>query len=139
VYSTFCEWREKQVDEFGLTGRITTVAGWPLHRSPNTKLNTIINFPGQANAAEMLRLAVIETRHRGVEICAPVHDAILIQAPIGEIDEAIRETRAAMGAASRLILKGYELRVDCECVTKYPRRFFSADGLDFWNRIKLYL
>lgn len=139
VFSAFCEWREKQIDEFELRGRITTVLGWPLHRSDSTKPNTIINFPGQANAAEMLRLAVIETRRRGVEICAPVHDALLIQSPVDKMEKAIRETREAMGMASKVILNGYELRVDCECVTRYPHRFFSADGLDFWNKIKPYL
>jgi DNA polymerase I-like protein with 3'-5' exonuclease and polymerase domains len=148
VFSTYCEWREKQIDEFALRGRIMTVLGWPLNRSQATKENTVINFGGQANAAEMLRLAAIETRRRGVEICALIHDALLIQAPIREIRSAISETEKAMGAASKIILRGYELRVECKedaivkgkvvrgDVTRYPQRFYSEDGADFWHRIQ---
>ena len=35
----------------------------------------------QANGAEMLRLACCFATERGVRVCAPVHDAILIEAP----------------------------------------------------------
>jgi DNA polymerase I-like protein with 3'-5' exonuclease and polymerase domains len=148
VFATYCEWREKQVDEFALGGRITTVLGWPLNRSSTTKENTVINFGGQANAAEMLRLAVIEARRRGVEVCAPVHDALLIQAPINKISSAISESKDAMATASKIILHGYELRVDCKDdsivkgkvmrgnITRYPQRFYSEDGADFWYRIR---
>jgi DNA polymerase-1 len=148
VFSVFCEWREKQVDEFDLRGRITTVLGWPLHRGKDTKPNTVINFPGQANAAEMLRLAAIETHRRGVEICAPVHDALLVQAPVGSIRSAIQKTKEAMATASKTILSGYELRVDFQDdkivkgklvrgdITRYPQRFYSEDGADFWERIR---
>jgi hypothetical protein len=77
-----------------------------------------------------------------------VHDALLIQAPIREIRSAIRKTKEAMAAASKIILRGYELRVDCKDdaivkgkvvrgdVTRYPQRFYSEDGADFWNRIQ---
>ena len=35
----------------------------------------------QANGAEMLRLACCLATERGIEVCAPVHDAVLICAP----------------------------------------------------------
>ena len=45
----------------------------------------------QANGAEMLRIACCFGTERGVRISAPVHDAILIEAPIDEIEaEALR-------------------------------------------------
>jgi DNA polymerase I-like protein with 3'-5' exonuclease and polymerase domains len=148
VFATYCEWREKQVDEFAWRGRLTTLLGWPLHKSPESRENTVINFGVQGNAAEMLRLAAIEARFRGVEICALIHDALLIQAPIRGILRAIEKTKEAMTVASRTILGGYTLRVDCGDdklvsgevvrgdITRYPQRFYSEDGLDFWNRIR---
>ena len=148
VYGRFLEWREKQIDEFGIRGQIKTVLGWPLHRGPLVKENTVINFGGQANAAEMMRLAAIEIRRRGVEICAPVHDAFLIQAPTEKIKEATAEVMEAMNIASRTILRGYTLRVDCaEDVvrengdlrrgdyTRCPQRFFSPEGESVWKKI----
>jgi DNA polymerase-1 len=147
VFAKFCEWREQQLDAFGLCGEISTVLGWPFHRSSDTKPNTVINFGGQANAAEMLRLAVIETHRRGIEICGTVHDAIFIQAPVNHIQRAIRETKEAMAIASRTILNGYTLRVDCQDdrivnrklvrgdITRYPQRFYDEDGEVVWRKI----
>ena len=36
------------------------------------------NFPMQANGAEMLRLACCLATERGIEVCAPVHDAAVL-------------------------------------------------------------
>jgi DNA polymerase-1 len=148
VFSAYCDWKEGQLDNFFRTGRITTTLGWPLHRSGYTKPNTVFNFPIQGNAAEMLRIAIAETHLRGVSICAPLHDALLIEAPIWKIERAVQLTREAMAIASKTILSGFELRVDCQDdkivkgrlvrgdITRFPQRFYSEDGAEFWNRIQ---
>ena len=64
------------------------------------------NFPMQANGAEMLRLACCLGIERGVEICAPVHDAVLIKAPLDRLDHDIAVMREAMAEASRAVLGG---------------------------------
>ena len=43
----------------------------------------------QANGAEMLRLACCFATEEGIAVCAPVHDAILIEAPVEEIDHIV--------------------------------------------------
>ena len=50
----------------------------------------------QANGAEMLRIACCLGTERGVRICAPVHDAILIEAPIDEIEAERRRMQSYM-------------------------------------------
>lgn len=40
----------------------------------------------QANGAEMMRIAVINAVEAGIEVCMPVHDALLIHAPLEHID-----------------------------------------------------
>jgi DNA polymerase I len=50
------------------------------------------NFPAQANAAEMLRLACCLTTEAGIEVCAPVHDAMLICAPLDRLDADVKKT-----------------------------------------------
>lgn len=50
----------------------------------------------QANGAEMLRLACCFGTERGIEICAPVHDAVLICAPLDCVESDIAMMRAAM-------------------------------------------
>ncbi len=55
--------------------------GWRLNVGADTKPRTVMNFPLQANGAEMLRLSCILLTARGVRVCAPVHDALLVEAP----------------------------------------------------------
>ena len=54
----------------------------------------------QANGAEMLRLACCLATEGGIEVCAPVHDAVLIAAPLYRLDEDVAAMRKAMREAS---------------------------------------
>ena len=53
----------------------------------------------QANGAEMLRLACCLATERGIRVCAPVHDALLIEAPALDLEGAVEATQAAMAEA----------------------------------------
>jgi hypothetical protein len=88
----------------------------------------------QANAAEMMRLAACLATERGVEVCAPVHDAFLICAPIDRIDEDVGKMRAAMAEASRIVLDGFEIRTDVN-VVRYPDRYMDPRGAVMWTRV----
>jgi hypothetical protein len=46
------------------------------------------------SCAEMLRIACCLATERGVSVCAPVHDALVIEAPVDQIDDAVTTTRA---------------------------------------------
>lgn len=109
-YTRFCsrylDWREKQVDAYGISLQLSTKLGWTLHKGVRVKPNTPLNFTAQATGAEMLRIAVMEMMSRGVQVCCPIHDAVLIQAPVENIDSAVNEARASMDAASALLLDG---------------------------------
>jgi hypothetical protein len=73
----------------------------------------------QANGAEMLRLACCLATERGIEVCAPVHDAVLICSPLDRLEDDIANMRAAMAEASKIVLAGFELRTDVMRV-RYP-------------------
>src|SRR5262249_10294904 len=103
---------------------------------PNCR--SIRNFPVQANAAEMLRLAVAYASERNVTICAPVHDAVLIEASTNAIDEAITTMQAAMAWASKLVLSGFELRTEDD-VIHYPDRFMYEKVTAMWWRVQAML
>jgi hypothetical protein len=95
----------------------------------NTHVPTIKNFLVQANGAEMLRLACIFATEAGVTVCASVHDALMIEAPIAELDDAIAATEAAMADASQMVLDGFTLRTDVATV-KEQERFLALDARD---------
>ena len=108
TYPTFWRWSDAAVATSAmLTGRIQTVFGWTLRVGAEANPRSLANFPMQANGAEMLRLACCLATERGIRVCAPVHDALLIEAPAGEIDERVAELQACMREASRVVLGGF--------------------------------
>jgi hypothetical protein len=88
----------------------------------------------QANGAEMLRLACCLGTERGIRICMPVHDAVLIEAPLSELDDALACMRASMAEASRIVLDGFELRTDAY-VIRHPDRYVDERGRTMWETV----
>ena len=83
----------------------------------------------------MLRLACSIVTEAGIRVCAPVHDAILIEAPIEELDSAVATTQKAMADASAGVLSGFPLRSEAKLV-KYPDRFEDERGRRMWNTVQ---
>jgi DNA polymerase-1 len=88
----------------------------------------------QANGSEMLRLACCLAVERGVKVIAPVHDALLIEARVGNLVDAVITTRRAMAEASRIVLGNLTLRSDVK-VFSYPMRYIDDRGFAMWNRV----
>lgn len=134
TYPKFWEWNDKAVEYAMLNSRIHTVFGWEVHVGSNSNPRSLMNFPMQANGAEMLRLACCYAIEGGIRICAPVHDAILIESPQDGIQQAITQSQEAMARASRVILNGFELRTDVN-VTKFPDRYMDKRGAAMWKTV----
>jgi hypothetical protein len=71
------------------------------HAGEEINPRSLMNFPMQANGA-VLRFACCFGIKDGVEICAPVHDAVLIAAPVDRLSEDIAIMQGAMKTASRI-------------------------------------
>jgi DNA polymerase I len=69
---------------------------------------------------------------RGVEVCAPVHDAVLICAPLARLAQDVAATQAAFAEASRIVLSGFELRSEAKLV-RWPDRYSDARGRRMWQ------
>jgi DNA polymerase I len=134
AFPVFWSWAEHMVDVGELRGELRTVFGWTLQVTRDTRPTTLRNFPMQANAAEMLRLACCLATEAGVQVCAPVHDALLIEADAASIDQAVRTTRAAMGEAARAVLDGVDIATEATVVT-WPGRYGDPRGQVMWDRV----
>jgi hypothetical protein len=88
----------------------------------------------QGNGTEMIRLACCLATERGVEVCAPVHDAVLICTPLGRLDADVAQMRAAMAEASLVVLNGFELGTDVS-ITRWPDRYMDGRGRVMWHRV----
>jgi DNA polymerase-1 len=134
TYRTFWRWSDAAVDYATLTGSLSTVFGWDLHVSAETNHRSLRNYPMQSNGTEMLRLACCLATERGIEISAPIHDAVLVTAPLDQLDHHVAMTRSAMAEASRIVLNSFELRTDISFV-KFPGRYSDPRGAVMWDRV----
>jgi DNA polymerase-1 len=149
VYKKFWEWSDGILEKALLTGKIETCFGWRFsapwqdHKPPKDEakkkrkhkipVNTIRNFPVQGNAGEMFRLACALMVERGLKLVALVHDAVLIESRLTEIDRDISVAKEAMAEAGRAVLKGrIEVRVD---VKVFKDRFKDKRGVSLWETV----
>ena len=93
------------------------------------------NFLVQANDAEMLSIVCILMTEAGIRVCAPVHDAVLIEAPLEELDEKVKESQELMREASRQVLEDFELTTDAD-IYRYTDRYRDEErGGAFWDKV----
>src|SRR5262249_5722575 len=105
LFAVYWRWVDDWVAHVLDTGVMWTPFGWEC-RTGITEFNerSIANFPVQASAADALRIACIWANRRGLRLLAPIHDAILIEAPIDRIDHDVALLREIMRRASRIVL-----------------------------------
>jgi len=135
AYPRFWEWKDRVLTHVQLLRSYTTSSGWRVtHGGKLTEhlKRSLVNFPVQATAADMFRLACVLGVEAGVQICCPVHDALLIQAPVKQIHEQVALMRDLMAEASRRVLGGFEVRTEAKIITD---RFTDPRGKSTWNLV----
>jgi DNA polymerase I len=134
TYRVFWRWSDAAVDYAMLNGNLHTVFGWSVQVPEISNPRSLRNFPMQANGAEMLRLACCLGTEQGIAVSAPVHDAVLICAPLDRLDADAVRMQDAMREASRIVLDGFELGTDAKIV-RYPDRYMDERGGVMWDRV----
>jgi hypothetical protein len=135
TFRRFWRWSELVEMQGMLTGRLSTVFGWAVHVGPDANPRSLRNFPMQANGAEMMRLACCLATERGVIVCCPVHDALLVEGPADDIEAVVAETQRAMREASEQVLPGLPLRTDAK-VVRHPERYSDPRGERMWGTVR---
>jgi DNA polymerase-1 len=138
TYPVFWKWSDSVVDYAMFNNELYTVFGWNLFIQENPKVTpndrSIRNFPMQANGAEMLRLACCLCVENGITVCAPVHDALLIEAPLENLDDQVKLTQELMAEASRIVLGGFSLKSDAD-IYRFPERYMDKRGEKMWEKV----
>ena len=136
IYPQFWRWRQQVIDHAQLTGELRTCFGWKWKIDDDAKTNSISNWMMQAHGAEMLRVACCLAVERGIEVCTPVHDALLVMAPIDSMDDVKIATIACMEEASAVILNGPKLKVGVEKPVVYPEHYYDKRGVEMWEKLQ---
>jgi hypothetical protein len=134
TYPTFWRWSQSAVDHAMALGYLETTFGWRVHVGPDANPRSLANFPMQANGAEMLRLACCLATERGILVCAPIHDALLIESNADAIEQAVEACQVAMREASEIVLDGFALRTDAKIVS-HPNRYSNPRGQRMWELV----
>jgi len=134
AYPQFWWWMQNNVDNATIDRRIATVFGWTQFIDGPVNRRALLNFPMQANGAEMMRIAACLAIESGVEICSPIHDAFLIGAPLERLDHDIELMKQAMREASELVLPGFPLASDVKII-RYPDRYEDPRGRVMWTTV----
>ncbi len=132
-YKKFWAWSDAAVRYAALHGRLWSPFGWVRHYR-NMNEESARNFPIQACGAEMLRLAIMLGFDAGVQIIAPLHDALMVEFVLEEEEETIWKMRTAMRQASQTVLAGFPIRTDA-MIVRYPERFIQDRGKQMWDLI----
>ena len=136
TYPQFWRWRQQVINHARLTGQLRTCLGWKWRVCGDDSTNSISNWMMQAHGADMLRVACCLAVERGIEVCTPVHDALLVLAPVDSIEDVKNATVACMEEASSLVLGGPTLKVGVDDPVVYPNRFFDKRGVKMWDKIQ---
>ena len=64
-----------------------------------------------------------------------MHDAVLIEVPLKELNGRVGQAQELMREASRQVLGGFELTTDAD-VYRYPERYRDEErGGAFWDKV----
>jgi hypothetical protein len=121
VFRKLYDFSMEQVRSAYWRGIIETHYGWNLKVTERTKERTLLNFRVQGDGAEILRLACIFLWERGVRVCAPVHDAVLVECAENDLEDVVQEVQRQMVAGPARMELPTHLRI-----SDHPRT--AADG-----------
>ena len=134
TFPKYWEWNQRILDTGFAEGRLETVFGWSRAVSADSKPASVGNFPVQGNGAEMLRIAIGLMQNQGIKVCAPIHDAVLVEGHASEERECLLIAQKCMQKASQMVLSA---QLDSETkAVRAPSRLMDEDrGLGFWNEV----
>jgi hypothetical protein len=101
---------------------------------PAINPRTVRNFPMQSTGAEILHATCILAERRGIEIVAPVHDALMAQCPLEEVEDVSAALDRCMRDASALVLRSYELPTDEQRILP-GQSYFDERGEAMWTTV----
>jgi DNA polymerase family A len=148
LFPRFWRWIKQVVETAYGQGFIASEFGWRYHNVvPERRLNgkligtnprTLMDFPAQANGAEIMRLAASMLVEAGYAVGGVVHDAFMLTIPLDSLQPQIAGAKRIMERASEAVLDGYTCFVD-DAIFPYPTHYQDGKGQKMWQTITRFL
>jgi hypothetical protein len=133
TYKKFWQWAEDTIATALFTRQMTTRFGWRRGILADPNVRSIQNWPIQSHGAEMMRAVMIAATETGLNICAPIHDAFLLEAPIENIEKDTAALRVIMRAAGTAVV-GVPIETDAKTI-RPPERYVDERGVVMWEKV----
>ena len=128
------DWADSVCDHAGLDLELSTPFGWRMQCPSGMNPRTIRNFPMQSTGSEILHVLCVLAERRGIEVVAPVHDAVMAEGRADQAEELANALNQVMGDASAVVLRGYRLPTDQQII-RPGERYFDDRGEAMWNTV----
>jgi DNA polymerase I len=142
VYARYWDWSEAWLHRALTNGQMWTCFGWARHLERSDSVNSLQNWAVQSHGAEILRIACVWADKYDLQLIGTVHDAILIEAPLEQIDRDVALLQEIMRRASRVVLSApgreFELRSK-PTIVRYPNRYSDKRGAGMWLKVNEHL
>jgi hypothetical protein len=91
-----------------------------------------LNFPVQGTGSEILRATVIRLAAEGFEICATLHDSVMVELDLGDWQARLRHLEFVMTESTRPLLGGHGVTVESK-VLMPGERYLEEKGRGTWE------
>jgi len=88
----------------------------------------------QSSGSEILHVVCLLAERRGIELVAPIHDALLAEGPLNQVEGLSYALGELMGDAAAIVLRGYRLPTDCQIV-KPGEHYQDERGAAMWATV----
>ena len=133
LFPTYWHWAEDRVQQAYDDGEIRSRWGWRMYVGEGTRPRSVQNHPIQTMGAHILQFAIMGLIECDIRVLAPIHDAIMTECPIEEIEEHTAKVQEIMQLAAKTAL-GLEIPVDTKAYA-YPDRYMDGRGVAMFNRV----
>ena len=141
AYPQFWRWRERVGNVVAMNKPLHAALGWQLlppywskssleqGKSPTL---SALNFPVQATGSEILRATVIRLAAEGFDVCATLHDSVLVELDLEDWEERLNRLEFVMTEATRPLLDGHGVSVESK-VLMPGERYLEEKGRETWK------
>jgi hypothetical protein len=131
-YREYWDWSDRRLDRAFDDGELVARDGWRCGINSRSPVFTARNWLIQANAQAIFRYASLMMGRLGLRICAPIHDAVLLECRNDRVRHDVALAIECLQRASRRFLHGLTLRVDAKYILP-GERFTDPRGEKPWD------
>jgi hypothetical protein len=134
-YAVYWDWSDRQLQRAFEDGELVAPDGWRCGINTKSSLFTARNWLIQATGSAIFRYAGLLMRSLDLPVVALVHDAVLVEADLDQVERIKALAIECLERASRRFLHGLTLRVDVKTI-RPGERFADPRGARTWTFVE---